>query len=244
MDELTLTLKVEANTQAIEDIQSQMDKLKTSSKENAEGFGIMDTKLGSMFKGIQEGVEKGVTSFKTLSGAIAATGIGLLLIAVTSLIQYFKTTNEGANIMKGIMSALGQAIREGPKIAFDALKIAFEVLTLPMRTILLVAGNMIQVFKGKESLSEAVKNVKDGIKEMTDEIKKNAQDIAGAGADIKKSYELSKEWEELQQKIAQDKVKETEIETRIAELRDKAQEVKASDLSADEKARQQLDLLN
>ena len=106
MDELELQLKVTANTAAIEDIQKQMDKLKTSSKETSDGFGVMDTKLGSLWKGIQEGVSKGVQSFKTLTGAIAATGIGLLLIAVANLVQYFKTTQEGAATLKGVMSAL------------------------------------------------------------------------------------------------------------------------------------------
>jgi hypothetical protein len=244
-NDLVLILKVQADQGAkIDDLSNKLDKLKKSSKESSDSFSIMDTKLGSMWKTFTEGVDKGVNSLKTFQGALAATGIGLLLIAVANLVQYFQTTTNGANIMKGVMSALGEAVREGPKLAFDALKIAFEVMLLPMRTFILIAGNMVQVLKGKESIKEAVENVKTGIETLKKEITDTATEMANMGKNIGLSYELGVKWEQIQQKIQADRVKEAEIETKIAELRDKAQEVKTSDLSADEKATKQLDLLN
>lgn len=244
-NDLVLILKVQADQGAkIDDLSNKLDKLKKSSKESSDSFSIMDTKLGSMWKTFTEGVDKGVNSLKTFQGALAATGIGLLLIAVANLVQYFQTTTNGANIMKGVMSALGEAVREGPKLAFDALKIAFEVMLLPMRTFILIAGNMVQVLKGKESIKEAVENVKTGIETLKKEITDTATEMANMGKNIGLSYELGVKWEQIQQKIQADRVKEAEIETKIAELRDKAQEVKTSDLSADEKATKQLELLN
>ena len=97
MDELILQLKIEANTAAIEDLQKQFEKLKTSTKETADGFSIADTSMGKMWNTLTTGVEKGVASLKTLTGALAATGIGLLVIAVAALYNWFQKTEEGRN---------------------------------------------------------------------------------------------------------------------------------------------------
>jgi len=244
MDELELNLKVTANTQAIEDIQSQLDKLKKSTKETSDGFGIADTQLGKLWNTLKEGVEKGVQSFQTLQGAIAATGIGLLVIAVASLIQYFKSTNEGANTMKGIMAALGQVIREGPIVAFNALKILFNSVKLGIEEIELGWLKLKSVFDKSDSMKAQVADLKKEIDKTKQAIVDEANAIANSGKNMAEAYKLAKQWEEIQQKIQADRVKEEDIETKIAELRDKAQEVKASDLSADEKATKQLELLN
>ena len=53
---------------------------------------------------------KFVGTLKTVKGAIAATGIGLLVVAVASLIQYFTQTERGAQKLRVIMAAFGAAV--------------------------------------------------------------------------------------------------------------------------------------
>jgi chemotaxis protein histidine kinase CheA len=62
------------------------------------------------FKSMQEGV-KGVTGgFGALKGAIIATGLGALLIIVTSLIEYFKNFEGGVKIVTTITNLFGDTI--------------------------------------------------------------------------------------------------------------------------------------
>ena len=79
-------------------------KLTTDLKDGtdqASGFvdqlGLGDTAVGKLFGGISKGAKIAVTAFRSLKGAIAATGIGILLIAIGSLVNYLKNTEEGSN---------------------------------------------------------------------------------------------------------------------------------------------------
>jgi chemotaxis protein histidine kinase CheA len=62
------------------------------------------------FQSMQQGI-KGVTSgFGALKGAIIATGLGALLIIVTSLIEYFKNFEGGVKIVTTITNLFGDTI--------------------------------------------------------------------------------------------------------------------------------------
>ena len=52
--------------------------------------------IKNKFKDMTSGVKKVIVSMRTLKGAIAATGIGALLIAFGALVAYFKTSEEGS----------------------------------------------------------------------------------------------------------------------------------------------------
>lgn len=80
-------------------------------------FGLFDT--------MKSGVSTGVKMFTTLKGAIAATGIGLLVIAVAALFDWFKKTDEGAMILDGIMRALGATMN----VLFDRIMNIGDTLT-------------------------------------------------------------------------------------------------------------------
>ena len=52
--------------------------------------------LITSFKAARTGLKGAVAGMKTLKGAIAATGIGLLVVAVGSLVLWFQKTEKGA----------------------------------------------------------------------------------------------------------------------------------------------------
>jgi len=64
----------------------------------------------SGFKGAVSGIKNGVKAMKSLKVAIAATGIGALLIAITSLTSYFTKTQRGADKLGQAMKGIGAVI--------------------------------------------------------------------------------------------------------------------------------------
>lgn len=65
------------------------------------GFGNLNKTLGTVSKG-----------FTSVGGAIKATGIGLLIILLGSLISYFKNTDDGATKLEGIFGAIGIVVKK------------------------------------------------------------------------------------------------------------------------------------
>lgn len=75
-------------------------------------FGPQISGIANGIKGLQGGLQTAVKGFGTLKGAIIGTGIGVLLLAFTELIQYFKQTDEGATALEGITGALGAVFKQ------------------------------------------------------------------------------------------------------------------------------------
>lgn len=114
---MTFGIKTEGAEKAAKDI----DGVASSSKkaeESQEGLNESITDgtgaLGGMaggaitaFKGVVGGVKKAVMGMRTLKGAIAATGIGLLVLAVVALVSYFTKTKRGAEVLQVATAALG-----------------------------------------------------------------------------------------------------------------------------------------
>jgi DNA repair exonuclease SbcCD ATPase subunit len=66
--------------------------------------------LVSGFKKGVAGIKQGITAMKSLRVAIAATGIGALLIAVTSLVSYFTKTQRGADKLSQALKGMGAVV--------------------------------------------------------------------------------------------------------------------------------------
>ncbi len=77
-------------------------------------FGGQVEQLGGRFRGLGANVGGLTNGFKLLRVAIAATGIGLLIIAITTLITWFTKTEKGAKLlsasMSGIQAVIGSVI--------------------------------------------------------------------------------------------------------------------------------------
>lgn len=88
------------------------------------GLGAFGPILGDLTKGLKEfgssgkkgvedlgeGTKKGSAGFKLLAGAIAATGIALFLLAIQKLIEYFKSTEKGAELLEKVFSGIGAVV--------------------------------------------------------------------------------------------------------------------------------------
>ena len=61
----------------------------------------------SGFSGFKQGIEGATAGFKGLRGAIIASGIGALALALSAVVSYFTSTNEGAKKLQQVMAGLG-----------------------------------------------------------------------------------------------------------------------------------------
>jgi len=144
-EEYKIKLTADAS-QVSKEIKETTSEIKDATKEQGL-FAAQTAKVSAAFGMLKGGVNKVITSFKTLKGAIAATGIGLIVVAFGALVQYFKDSEEGASKLKEITSALGVVFGNITDIVSNAGKALYNLLT----------GN--------------VSGFKDAIAEATDQVK-------------------------------------------------------------------------
>jgi len=100
-------IKINVNTK---DAEKNVDNLEGSIDGVA---GSIDKMTGGMVSGFRNGVKgikKGVAAMKSLKVAVAATGIGLLLIAITALTSYFTKTQRGADKLSQAFKGIGAVV--------------------------------------------------------------------------------------------------------------------------------------
>ena len=107
------TSAVNALKSVSKEAQNTQKQAEQSSQAINDGMTAIDRRTGgaiSAFKGLVGGIKTAVTGFKTLKGAIIATGLGALLIAITSLVSFFTKTERGAQQLRVVMAGLGAAV--------------------------------------------------------------------------------------------------------------------------------------
>ncbi len=104
---ITFTIDgIEKEVKSVEELQKEMSKLGKETKKVAQENSIL-AKGKTAFNDMKASIKGVTTGFKGLKGAIAATGIGALLIAITALVSYFKNSEEGSRKLAIAMEALG-----------------------------------------------------------------------------------------------------------------------------------------
>ena len=108
----TVNVKVTGVDQAKTQVDSLTDSMNEAGDAGSEAFGQLDAVLGgvpSKFKNAVGGIRKLAGGFKTLRAAIISTGIGALVIALTSLATFFTKTQRGAEMLEKAQAGLGAA---------------------------------------------------------------------------------------------------------------------------------------
>jgi hypothetical protein len=223
MDDLILRLKIETdNTEKLADVNTQLKKSTDNANDSAKALSLNDTSVGKLFNSIKSGAEIGVKSFSSLKAAVASTGIGLLVIAVAAIVEWFSKTETGANALKDGMAALGQAIKEGPMAVFNAFKVVIDVFLLEVKTAFSVVSNFAKVLVGKESIGEAVGNVKKTFSDASNKIKEDAGKIVEAGNRILSAAKFQEKLNQLDKDRRDNEAKDKALEAEISALREKA----------------------
>ena len=106
---IVIDLEVNSN-KGVKEVEKLNKNLKNTNKELSGATSALDNFTGGAvtkikgFKGAISNLSKG---FKSLRVAIISTGIGALIIAITSVAQAFRSTEEGQNKFSKLMAVLG-----------------------------------------------------------------------------------------------------------------------------------------
>jgi len=160
-EKVIIPLEVDASG-AEKEVKEVKKEIKGATKEQTL-FSAATDKVNKAFGKLKGGVRKVIATFKTLKGAIAATGIGLLVIALGSLVTYFTSTQRGADKLSEAMAGIGAAV--------DVVK----------DRVSLFGESVINFFKG--DTKAAVEGMKGAFKGLGEEIKKEVN----AAAELKKT---------------------------------------------------------
>ncbi len=111
MASVTKEYNLKVNTKdAAANVDDLNEGLETTQADLGGVENAADSASGGMisgFKGALTSIKSVILGFKTMRGAIIATGLGALVIAVTSLAAAFTSTEEGQNKFNKIMGVIG-----------------------------------------------------------------------------------------------------------------------------------------
>ena len=168
-------LKFSADTgnvnSAIQDVQTGVEGTSGAVSGLTNQLDKMTGGAVSGFRNLTGGIKNGVTGLKSFKVALAATGIGLILVAIGTLISYFTSTKRGAEQLKVATAALGAA--------FDVLRDRVSK----------IGGALVKFFTG--DFSGALADVKDSFTGITDEIIRETK----AASDLERAMNALKDEE-------------------------------------------------
>ncbi len=188
--EKTIVIKTDTKsaTKDIKDLEKAVEGVNEEVKETAtsssELTGQLDNLTGgaiSKFKAFKTSL-KGVTAgFKTMKVAIASSGIGLLIIGITSLIAAFRSSEEGQNKFAKLTSMIGTVVSVLTDRLADLGEGIINAFTNPVEAIKNFAKNV------KSFITDRINGIIDSFGLLGSAIKKAfTGDFSGAAEDAKK----------------------------------------------------------
>ena len=156
----------------------------------------------SKFKALKGGLGGVIASFKTLRGAIIATGIGALIIAITSLTQAFTRSEEGQNKFAKILGVIGSVTGNLLDLLADLGEGIISVFENPKQALInfknLLVENITNRFKAILDtvgfLGSAIKNVFSGeFKAALDDAKKAGSSFVDSFTGVENSIDKATE---------------------------------------------------
>tara|TARA_Y100000593_G_C4280564_1_gene322538 strand:- start:33 stop:1463 length:1431 start_codon:yes stop_codon:yes gene_type:complete len=187
------------NTETVNlQVKSNIGEVAKETGTLASEFKFMGVSLKSVTDGVRSMGRVAVRSFSSIKAAIASTGIGLFVVAIGSLAQYFKDSEEGASKFKQITTQLGVALGNVTDIISDAGKALFNLIT----------GNF-------DAFKESLKEVTEGVANFGKTTKE----------EMKVANQLEKDRLALQKFEREAIVEKARTEKDIMELRLKARDI-------------------
>lgn len=176
-----------------ESLKETNKEVKNTSASTQQMSSTVDKATGgavSKFKALKGGLGGVIASFKTLRGAIIATGIGALIIAITSLTQAFTRSEEGQNKFAKILGVIGSVTGNLLDLLADLGEGIISVFENPKQALInfknLLVENITNRFKAILDtvgfLGSAIKNVFSG------EFKAALEDAKKAGSSFVDSF--------------------------------------------------------
>jgi chemotaxis protein histidine kinase CheA len=160
--------------ESVQDVNESTDDL-TNSLDKMTGGAV------SGFKGIAKSVGTAVKGFRSLKIAIAATGIGLLVLAIGALTTSFTASEEGQNRFTRLMTQIGVVVGNVTDIIAN---LGEGIFAAGKALIKLAKGDLKGASAAWGELKTNVSEVTEGIKNFGEETKKEIK-LAGELADAR-----------------------------------------------------------
>jgi len=116
------------------------------------GAGFFNS-IGSSLGSVKQGVGGLTSSMGVLKGAIAATGLGLLVLVIAGLVQWMMKVEAITNVVKGVWDGLTAAVQTFMKAVAT---LDFSDLGDKMKTAAKEGYNLVQVFDALEDKARAI----------------------------------------------------------------------------------------
>ena len=212
--EVNIAFKVEGldgyitNLDELNDALNKVDESTKDVSKSSDELGKAGKKSTGFFNTIKT---KGVGAFKALKGAIAATGVGLLITAIAALVDWFKNTDAGIKVIQGSTAALGVVFNKISDLLTPLGEKLGKLFSDPKQALLdfgtAIKDNIISRFEGilkfipsmadaignlfkgnfKEAgkiAFDAVAQVTTGVEGASDKIGEFAEDVAETVAEV------------------------------------------------------------
>lgn len=175
-DTKEVTKQLENVAKGTEDIAKGADKAAKSIEDTGDATGALTGQLDKLtggavsgFAAMRTGILNTVKGMKSLKLAIAATGIGALVIAVASLATAFTSSREGAEKLRRILAVIGSVTDNLLDVVADLGEKIISAFENPQQALKdfgqAILDNIVNRFVGfVEFLPEAVKAVQQALK--------------------------------------------------------------------------------
>lgn len=219
----------------IKDVGAEVKATNKATTDLSASTGALDKATGGMATKFKStiGSLKGVTAgFKTMRGAIISTGIGALVIGITSLIAAFKSSEEGQNKFNKLMGVIGVVTNNIIDIFADLGEKLISVFENPKQAIQdfvkLLRENIINRFEGLleliPNLGKAIQQLFKGNFAEAGTIAANAVGKVTLGVEdiVDKTKNAIKSTKDFAKTFVEESKKEIEAAKRIADQRAEA----------------------
>jgi hypothetical protein len=132
MAKKVLEMEVKSN---LGEVSKDTEKLSKEASNAAGEFTVMGVSLNGVKKAFASAAVTAKGMFGTIKAGLISSGIGIFLIAIGSLVQYFKDSEEGASKLKQITSALGVIFGNFTDIISNLGKLLFETFSNPKKAV-------------------------------------------------------------------------------------------------------------
>jgi hypothetical protein len=233
----TATNRLNEVRNATRQVREQMAQVgDTAKKANADILGMTNTgrmiqDFATTFTAVRSAVMANVAAMGALRLALAATGIGAIIIALTSLYTWFTKTDEGAKKLEGITTGLGLAFKVITGIVAQLGEAIFKAFENPKQALIdlsnLILNNLINRFTAfgiildgiinadMEKITNGTVQLGTGIENATVKVKEFNKELTAAVAVGNELAELN---DKLDEDSANNLVKTAQLEQQITRL--------------------------
>lgn len=227
-----VVLTFNADTSGVE---KGIGKVEQSVQNTSQATSGLTTQLDKMtggavtgFRNMVSGVKTAITGMKSLKVAVAATGIGLLVVAVASLVSYFTDTERGAQKLRKITAVLGAVMDKLRDVVIGLGENLFNAFSNPKQAVLdlweTIKTNLLNRLEGmleflpkigeaiKQALSgdfsgaaktaaDAAGKVALGVENVTDKMVEAAEAAAEFAAEVERTAKAAQDLADRENKL-------------------------------------------